>query len=266
MAAIRERVRAILTVEAGDHGLERAVNLFLAGLITLNVASVMLETVESLHRQFGRAFQAFEAFSVVVFGLEYLLRLWSCTTESRYAHPVLGRLKFAMTPLAVVDLVAILPSLVPGGILDLRFGRAVRLLRLSRSLKMVRYSQSLQTLGRVLRAKRHELAVTAFAGLILLVIAASGMYFVERDAQPDTFSSIPAALWWGVVTLTTVGYGDVYPVTVAGRCLASVIAMLGIGLFALPAGILAGVFSEELHRKHSVACCPHCGERLDKAV
>jgi voltage-gated potassium channel len=168
--------------------------------------------------------------------------------------------------MALVDLASILPSLLPGGVLDLRFVRAVRLLRLSRSMKIARYSQSMQTLGRVLRAKRHELAVTAFAGAILLISAASGMYFVEHEAQPNAFSSIPAALWWGVVTLTTVGYGDVYPVTLLGRCLASVIAILGIGLFALPAGILAGGFAEELHRNDRVATCPNCGLELKKGA
>ena len=266
MCAIRQRVQSILTPEASDRGFERAFNIGLASFVTLNVLAVMLETVESLNARFGNVFRAFEIFSVAVFVVEYLVRLWSCTALSRFAHPVLGRLRFALTPMALVDLIAILPSAIPGGTLDLRFARAVRLIRLGRAFKIVRYSQSLQTLGRVIRAKRSELGVTAFAGLILLITAASGMYFVEHDAQPDSFSSIPAALWWGVVTLTTVGYGDVYPVTLAGRLLASVIAMLGIGLFALPAGILAGGFAEELHRKDEVARCPHCGESLDKTA
>src|SRR5262245_52991154 len=129
---LRQRVHSILTVEAGDHGFERAVNLFLAGLITLNVASVMLETVESLEARYAALFKGFEAVSLVVFGLEYVLRLWSCTVEPRFAHPVLGRLRFALTPLALVDLVSIVPAVLTGGTLDLRFVRAVRLLRLSR--------------------------------------------------------------------------------------------------------------------------------------
>ena len=266
MATIRERVQSLLTPEASDRGYERVFNVCLASFVALNVLAVMLETVQSLNARFGYAFRLFEIFSVAVFIVEYLARLWSCTTQSRFAHPVLGRLRFALTPMALVDLIAILPSAIPGGTLDLRFARAVRLIRLARAFKIVRYSQSLQMLGRVIRAKRSELGVTAFAGLILLVTASSGMYFVEHEAQPTAFSSIPAALWWGVVTLTTVGYGDVYPVTLPGRLLASVIAMLGIGLFALPAGILAGGFSEELHRKDEVARCPHCGERLEKTA
>jgi len=266
MDSLRQRVHSVLTVEATDHGFERAVNIFLAALITLNVIAVMLETVEGVRVAYGRALYGFEVFSLSVFGLEYVLRLWSCTAEARFAHPLLGRLRFMLTPMALVDFVAIVPSALSGGTVDLRFARAVRLLRLTRSFKIARYSQSLQTLGRVLRNKRHELAVTAYAGAIILVAAASGMYFVEHDAQPHIFSSIPASLWWGVVTLTTVGYGDVYPVTVPGRCLASVIAMLGIGLFALPAGILAGGFSEEVHRKDGTATCPHCGGRIDGPV
>lgn len=262
----KKRVHSILTVEATDRGFERAVNLFLATLIVLNVAAVMLETVEDVRAHFGAYLTAFEVFSLAVFGLEYVLRLWVCVVEPRFQRPVLGRLRYALTPLALVDLASILPTLLTGGAVDLRFARAFRLLRLGRSLKIARYSQSVQTLGQVIRAKRHELAVTAFAGVILLISAASGMYFVEHDAQPSNFSSIPAALWWGVVTLTTVGYGDVYPVTTLGRCLAAVIAMLGIGLFALPAGILAGGFAEQLHRKDESRTCPHCGKPVDRAA
>jgi voltage-gated potassium channel len=164
--------------------------------------------------------------------------------------------------MAVVDLVSILPSLIPGGTLDLRFIRSLRLARLARTLKLARYSQSLQTLGRVLRAKREELVVTGIAGALLLICASSIMYFAEHDAQPQQFSSIPASMWWGVVTLTTVGYGDIFPVTPLGKILGAFIALLGIGLFALPAGILASGFSDEL-RRNEPRTCPRCGQVID---
>ena len=260
---VKGKVFKILEVDAEDRGFERAVNLFLLGLIVLSVASVILETVEDIYRRFSFGFEVLEVLSVAIFTVEYLLRVWTCTVVPRFAHPFKGRIRFILSPMALVDLVAILPSLIPGGTLDLRFVRAIRLLRLSRVLKIARYSQSLQTLRNVLRAKREELGVTAFAGLLLLACAACGMYFAEHDAQPKTFSSIPATAWWGVVTLTTVGYGDMYPVTPLGKALASVIAVLGIGLFALPAGILAGGFADEVRRKRTMPTCPHCGREIE---
>jgi voltage-gated potassium channel len=259
--SFRRRIYDVLDVQPDDRGYERVVNISLLALIIANVMAVVLETVQSLYAEFRVAFDAFEAISVAIFSCEYLLRLWSCTSNPRYAHPLWGRLRFAISFLALVDLVSILPSLIPGGSLDLRFVRSLRLLRLSRTLKIARYSQSLQTLGRVLRHKREELFITVLAGGVVLICAASLMYYAERDAQPQQFSSIPAAAWWGVATLTTVGYGDIYPVTPMGKVLGAMIALLGIGLFALPAGILASGFSEELHRPKA-ATCPRCGAEL----
>ncbi len=258
---LKRRVHKFLEVEADDRGWERATNLALATLIVLNVVAVMLETVEDLRNRYGPEFQAFEAVSVAVFSIEYLLRLWASDLDPRH-RGFAGHVRFMLRPMALVDLVAILPSLIPGGSLDLRFARSIRLLRLARSLKFARYSQSLQTLGRVMRSKRAELGVTAFLGFVLMVCASSGIYFVEHEAQPKAFSSIPASMWWAVVTLTTVGYGDVFPVTPFGKTLASVIAVLGIGLFALPAGILASGFNEELQRRKERGKCPHCGGEL----
>ena len=259
---VKRRVYEIFDARPEDAGFERAVNFALLALIVANVAAVILETVASIRAAYGRFFDTFETFSVIVFSIEYVLRLWSCTSDPRFAGTVAGRARFATSFMPMVDLVSILPSLIPGGFLDLRFMRVLRLLRLARMLKVARYSQSLQTLGRVLRAKRSELAVTAIAGGILLICASSLMYFAENDAQPQQFSSIPAAMWWGVETLTTVGYGDLYPVTPLGKVMGSVIAVLGIGLFALPAGILASGFSNELQRKGPKAC-PHCGAAID---
>jgi voltage-gated potassium channel len=220
---------------------------------------VIFETVQAFYVQYRVALEAFEVSSVSVFTVEYVARLWSCTVEPEYRHPVWGRLRFALSFMALVDLVSILPSLIPGGTLDLRFIRSLRLARLARTLKVARYSQSLQTLGRVLRAKREDLVVTAIAGLVLLVCAASLMFYAEHEVQPQQFSSIPAAIWWGAMTLTTVGYGDIYPVTILGKMLGTFIALMGLGLFALPAGILASGFSEELQRRKEARKCPRCG-------
>jgi voltage-gated potassium channel len=166
--------------------------------------------------------------------------------------------------MAIVDLLAILPFYAPMVVrLDLRFLRALRLIRILRLLKLGRYSQAMQTIARVVVAKKEELLVTAFVVFILLLLGSAGLYYAEHDAQPEAVPSIPAAMWWGVVTLSTVGYGDIVPVTPAGRFLGAVVALLGIGMFALPTGILGAAFVEEVRRRRAATrVCPHCGRSL----
>ncbi len=262
---MKETIYLILMDETSDNAAKRWVNSFIAGLITLNVFAVVLESVDEIGKQWGDAFHIFEIVSVLIFSAEYVLRLWVCTLDKRYAGPVNGRLRFAFTPMALVDLIAVLPFylffFLPG---DLRFIRMLRLFRLVRVLKLARYTDSFWFIQTVLHEKKEELTFSAFAGCVLLLIAACLMFMFEREAQPEAFSSIPAALWWGVATLTTVGYGDVYPITVMGKALASIVAFLGIGLFAIPAGILASGFSEEIQkRKLKRKACPHCGLNID---
>ena len=187
--------------------------------------------------------------------------------DPRYKDPVRGRLRFLVTPMALVDLMAVLPFYLPFLFPDMRFMRAMRLFRLFRVLKLARYSESLQTFVDVLRLKKEELLLMLFAIMILLVISSSLMYEAENAAQPEAFSSIPAAMWWGIVTLATVGYGDVFPVTPWGKFIGSVVVLLGIGLFALPTGVLASGFAEVLakrkeERKMQKFRCPHCGRYI----
>jgi voltage-gated potassium channel len=196
--------------------------------------------------------------------LEYLLRLWACTSLPQYRAPIAGRVHFLFTPLALVDLLAILPTLLMWGGVDLRVLRVLRLTRMLRLAKLGRYSKAVQTLGQVVRLKREELILSLVLMLFMLVVASSLMFMVESQQQPEAFSSIPATMWWTVMTLTTVGYGDVFPITTAGKLLASGIAVLGIGLFALPAGLVASAFVELRGRQQPHAStCPHCGKTLD---
>jgi voltage-gated potassium channel len=263
---VKSRLFNIFYTDEIDDPLEKYVNWLITGLILLSVISVILETEESLYAQFQAIFNGFEIVTVVIFTLEYVLRLWVCTLDPRYRSPIRGRLRYACTPMALIDLLSILPFYLPVTGLDFRFIRAVRLTRLFRILKLGHYSQSLKTLGRVLRSKKEELLVTIFAGVILLIIASSLMYYVERDAQPEAFKSILSSMWWGVATLTTIGYGDIYPITALGRFLGSLIAVMGIGLFALPAGIVASGFATELQNKARLPrICPHCGKDIDAA-
>jgi voltage-gated potassium channel len=235
-------------------------------LISLNVLAVMLETVPFVWAMFGSYLHVFDIFSVAVFSVEYSLRLWTTTLNEHYAKPIWGRIRYAVTPLALVDLFAILPFYIPFLIpLDLRFMRILRLLRIGRVLKMGRYSESIQTFERVFSRKKEELAMALFIIVILLVLSSSIMYIAESGAQPDKFGSIPEAMWWGIITLATVGYGDVYPVTVLGKIMGGIVALLGVAVYALPTGILAAGFAEELYNKKDQKesiICPHCGKEI----
>ena len=261
---LKSRILGIL--EPGDED-SRYFDPFIIGLIFLNVAAVVLETVDWINLRYAALFNAFEIFSVAVFTVEYTLRVWSCTANPDFKDPVRGRLRFMVTPLALIDLMAVLPFYLPFVFADLRIMRALRLFRLLRVLKLARYSDSLKTFVEVLRLKKEELLLMLFAIMILLVVSSSLMYDVENEAQPDAFSSIPAAMWWGIVTLATVGYGDVYPVTPWGKLIGSIVVILGIGLFALPTGVLASGFAEVLARrkedkKNAEMICPHCGRLI----
>jgi voltage-gated potassium channel len=240
----------------------RAFGIFILILIFLNVIAVVLQSEPSLDRRFSAQFYAFELFSVAVFSIEYSGRLWSCVENRRFAHPLLGRLRFVFTPLAIVDLVAIVPFFAGLTSVDLRFVRALRLVRLARIAKAGRYVTALRLFGKVFRAKREELILISGLVLMLLVMAASIMYFAENEAQPEKFSSIPASMWWAVATLTTVGYGDVYPITAVGKIAGALVAILGIGFFALPTAIIGSGFVEAIQESKRPKNCPHCGNPI----
>jgi len=257
------KVRIFGILEHGDED-SKYFDPFIMSLIILNVIAVILETVSWIYSRYAPVFHAFDVFSVGVFSVEYILRVWSCNVDKRFKSPLWGRRQFMVTPLALIDLWAILPFYLPMIFPELRFLRAIRLFRLFRMLKMARYSESLRVMANVLNLKKEEIGMIFFTMMILLVIFSSMMYEAEHAAQPDIFSSIPDAMWWGIVTLTTVGYGDVYPVTPIGKLIGAVVVILGIGLFALPAGILAAGFAEEIQRSKKSIICPHCGRRIDE--
>ena len=264
---VRQRVDQVLN-DATSGQVGRAVSLGLIVLILLNVLAVMAESVAEIRSSYGAWLAGFEIFSVTVFVTEYLLRIWSCTASPLHSHPVLGRVRFALTPLAIIDLLAVLPTLLlwTGLGIDLRFLRILRLARLLRIAKLGRYSRALQSMGLVVRSRREELLMAVVLMIMVLVVASSLMYMAESDRQPEAFSSIPATMWWGIMTLTTVGYGDVYPITTLGKITAALIAIAGIGLFALPAGIVGSAFVElrEQQKIEREGVCPHCGKQILK--
>lgn len=263
---LRQQIYRVVEVTHHDDWLGRLFDVFMIVLISLNVLAFTFETVDSISIPYKSYFNDFETASAMIFTIEYAVRLWTCTLDPRYRHPFFGRVRFVLTPLSIVDFVSILPFYLFLFFPDLVFVRELHLLRLARLFKIGRYSESMRTLGKVVSSKREDLFSTLFTVFTLLMISSSLMYFAEHAAQPTLYPNIPASMWWGIITLTSVGYGDVAPITPIGRILGGIIAVLGLGLVALPTGIIASGFSEEVEKKRAKQpqICPHCGEDLSQ--
>lgn len=226
----------------------RYVDLFLIVLISLNVIAAIIETVAPIRSRYGAQFDLFEAVSIVIFTVEYLARIWVCVEhpDQQGRTPLRARLRYMVSPLALVDLIAILPAYLALFVaVDLRWLRLFRLLRL---FKLTRYWSALNLLYRVMRDEAQIIGAAIFLLCVIMVLASGGMYVVEHRAQPEAFGNVPAAMWWTISTLTTVGYGDVVPVTPLGKILGGFISLIGIGMVAFPAGILAAGFAEQIRR------------------
>jgi voltage-gated potassium channel len=248
MNELRRRTYTILENASGEPA-ARLLNGLLIGLILANVAAIVLASVTSIGARYHAWFSALEWLSILVFTFEYLARVWAAVErdDGRYRAPVRGRIRYMLSPLALIDLLAILPFyltfLVP---LDLRF---MRIFRLFLIFKLTRYHASMNLLARVMRNEARPIAAALFVLATLLMVAASFAFIAEHEAQPHVFASIPDAMWWAIVTMTTVGYGDMVPITPFGKLIGGVIAVIGLGMVALPAGLLAAGFSEQLHQR-----------------
>lgn len=242
-------------------------------LIMFSVASVFVMTLD-LPVAVRSALVWFEGFVSVVFTIEYALRIWTAPELYPERSPWTARARYAVSGMAIIDLLAIfpfwLPMVLPGTMLGMRAFRLVRLLRI---FKLNRYFDALAMVGVVVRDKRRELIGSIFFVSILMLVSSLMVYAVEHDAQPGAFRNAFSGLWWAVATLTTVGYGDIYPVTVAGRIFGAVIALLGIGMVAIPTSILSSGFLEYMSKKREVGTryataseypkfCPHCGKPI----
>ena len=254
-----------------------ASNIFdgvIISLIIINVIAIIADTFD-FPDVVTMVFHYIEVVSVIIFSAEYILRVWT----SDLIHPEMpswkARLRYVFSPMALIDLLAILPFYIPFIIpIDLRILRMLRIIRLFRVFKFNRYTNAMQTISAVLKKKKSQLISSLIIVFLLMLMAAVLMYNIESDAQPDAFSNAFDALWWAVATLTTVGYGDIYPVTVLGKFLSAVIALLGIGLVAIPTGIISSGFMECIEKtatdtaedqekqNEEFSFCPYCGKKL----
>ena len=246
MSELRHKTYQILEGDDDQPG-ARALSYLLVALISTNVVALVLGSDAGIAARYGSWLRVFEALSVALFTVEYLARVWVAAERPGHGRPIVGRLRYMLTPLALIDLVAILPFYLAFVMpVDLRFMRVFRLFLV---IKLSRYHASMSLLGRVVRNEAGPIAAALFVLVMLLVVAASFGFLAEHEAQPEAFANMLDALWWAVVTMTTVGYGDIVPVTPLGKLVGGLIAVIGLGMVALPAGLLASGFSEQLHHR-----------------
>lgn len=254
-------------VERGSHGSRKNLifDYFIMTLIVLNVFALILETHPEVKETMGNTLRIFEICSVFIFTIEYFIRIYIADISHPSSHKYKSRLKFIFSTFGLIDLLAIIPFYMPFFIkIDLRFLRIFRIMRFFRIFKINRYNRSLNLIYSVIKEKKSELAMTWFAGILTLIVASFLMFEVEGPVQPDKFPNIISCFWWAIATLTTVGYGDVYPITAMGKILSGVLAVLGIGLAALPTGIISAGFIEKIGKNNKKSKkCPHCGKDLE---
>lgn len=244
---IKNRIFEIIEPSKDNDKVSKIFDNFVMILIIINIIAVILESFSNIESKLSYELKIFENISVIIFSIEYLLRLYTSDLHFHERKKIKSISKYIKTPMAIIDLLAILPFYLPMLIpVDLRVLRILRLTRILRVFKVNRYTKSLNIIGRVLKRKRNELVITIFVTILLLLLSASIMYLFENGKQPNNFPNIIASMWWAIATLTTVGYGDVYPITIMGKILSGIIALLGVGLVALPTGIISSGFMEEI--------------------
>lgn len=246
--SLRQQVYALLNPTETSGKLHQYLDLFIVFWVAVSVISVIMESVTSFEALFHVELVVLDAVAVMIFSVEYVLRLYSCVEDPRLQGRMIGRLRYMKSPIAVVDLIAILPfylEILLGEMLDLRF---LRIFRLTRLLKLTRYTGATGMLFKALRREWPTIAAATFIMLLFVALTASLGYLFEHDAQPDKFENIPQSIYWAVVTLASVGYGDISPVTPVGRAMTIVMSLVGIGLFAVPAAILTSAFNDQMRK------------------
>ena len=254
-STIKKKVFEIIEPGRGASRISSVFDWFITALILASVVSVFVVTFD-IPDWLSSFLSKFEVVAVAIFTVEYLLRIWTADLLYKDRTPFMARLKYVASAMAIVDLIAILPFYLPMFLPTSVLGmRALRLVRLFRILKLNRYSDAMASIGRVIKEKRRELSGSFFFVALLMVISSLLMYAIEHDAQPQVFKNAFSGLWWAVATLTTVGYGDIYPVTVLGRIIGAFIAILGIAAVAIPTGIISSGLIESMSRGKDGGAC-----------
>lgn len=226
-------------VEINDNLKSRIFSLFIQFLILLSIVTFSIETIPNLKPQTKHILESIEMFCVIIFTIEYVLRMYVTDKKAKFIFSFFG----------IIDLLAILPFYLSFGV-DLRSLRALRFLRLFRILKLARYNKAIKHFTQAIKIAKEEILLFLFITLILIYFSAVGIYYFENQAQPEHFSSIFDSLWWSIITLTTVGYGDVYPITVGGRVFTFFILMIGLGIVAIPTGIISSALTKSVEKKN----------------
>ncbi|MFN0048743.1 MAG: ion transporter [Cytophagales bacterium] len=241
-------------------------DVFIEMLVLVNVVAVILESFEQIEAQFHYQLDLFEIFTVTIFSIELLLRIW--ISDIRYPAKTkwLSIKRFLTTPTSWIDILAIMPFFMPYWLnVDLRHLRVLRLVRLMRVFKLAKYSQAMIHIGKIITEKRQELLATFLLMFSILVLSSSVMYYVEHDAQPTVFPNILYAFWWGVITLTTVGYGDAYPITALGKIIGGMVALMGVLIVAIPTGIISSSFVQKMEESKSIKRMREIRKKLKEA-
>jgi voltage-gated potassium channel len=272
---LRERIAALFDDDAHQSRAAHYFNAALAAMIVLSVGAVILESVEPIRARHTTAFFVVEHVATAVFAVEYILRVWTAPDlhGGRYREPLWGRLRYAGSFFAIIDLVAVLPAFL--GFIGAGDLRVLRLLRFLRMLKLTRHSTIFSLIWAVLREEARSIGALVFILCLTVMISGALMYMIEGDEQPGVFGSIPAAMWWAIETLTTVGYGDMVPQTALGRTLGGIVAIVGVATLALFSGLITIGFLDQRRLRREQASlatlkpgeprpemCPHCGAIL----
>ena len=265
LAKMKKGIFEVIRDDDTNHWAGNFFDAAIVAIIIVNIIVMILDTFTGLPEAEYQAFKIIEVVSVIIFTVEYALRIWTAPLLFPEMTPSRARFRYARSFMALVDLLAILPFYLPVVVrIDLRALRMVRLLRMLRILKMNRYTNALSTVGLVIKKKAAQLISSMLVVLVLMVMASILMYNIEYEAQPNVFQNAFSGLWWAVATLTTVGYGDIYPITVLGKILSAVIAIMGIALVAVPTGIISAGFIEGIStEKEEKHYCPYCGKKLE---
>jgi voltage-gated potassium channel len=257
----KNRIWELMEYHEEDHGLSKFFDFFLMAMIIISLISIILETEIYVKDNYYNVLYLIDTTIVIIFTIEYLLRLFTCTSSKIFSGKY-GRIRYVFSPMGLIDLIAILPFYITFMTNNLLFLRILRILRILRLFKSFQYSKSLDKILNIFEKRKDDILASLMILICLLTITSVGIYYAENEAQPEKFSSILSSMWWSVATLTTVGYGDIYPITTLGKFFGSLSAIFGVGLFAIPTAILASGFAE--HESTEIVKCKICGHINEK--